>query len=162
MLTVIRKTTLRYFGLMWSFLIGERYTDLGLPWWLNSKEPTCWCRRIREGLIPRLGGSPRGGHGNPFQYLFLKHIFFFNWRITALHNLLFSVKHQQESAIGAPMSPPSWNSLPSPFPSYSSRLLQSRCLSSLSHSCLENPMDRGAWRATGPWGRKELGTTEAT
>ena len=25
-------------------------------------------------------------------------------------------------------------------------------------SCLENPMDRGAWQ--GPWGCKELGTTE--
>ena len=27
----------------------------------------------------------------------------------------------------------------------------------LKYSCLENPMDRGAWRATySPWGRKEL------
>ena len=26
-------------------------------------------------------------------------------------------------------------------------------------SCLENPMDRGAWRAS-PWGRKESNTTE--
>ena len=24
----------------------------------------------------------------------------------------------------------------------------------LQYSCLENPMDRGAWRATRPWGRK--------
>ena len=47
------------------------------------------------GSIPGLGKSPRGGHGNPFQY-----------------------------------------------------------------SCLENPMDRGAWRA--PWGRKESDMTEAT
>ena len=23
------------------------------------------------------------------------------------------------------------------------------------YSCLENPMDRGAWRAESPWGRKE-------
>ena len=29
-------------------------------------------------------------------------------------------------------------------------------------SCLENPMDRGAWWATVPWGRKELDTTEVT
>ena len=28
----------------------------------------------------------------------------------------------------------------------------------LQYSCLENPMDRGAWRA--PWGCKELDTTE--
>ena len=27
----------------------------------------------------------------------------------------------------------------------------------LRYSCLENPMDRGAWRA--PWGRKESDTT---
>ena len=31
----------------------------------------------------------------------------------------------------------------------------------LLYSCLENPMDRGAWRAS-PWGRKESDTTEAT
>ena len=29
----------------------------------------------------------------------------------------------------------------------------------LQYSCLENPMDRGAWWAT-PWGRKESDTTE--
>ena len=30
----------------------------------------------------------------------------------------------------------------------------------LQYSCLENPMGRGAWRAYGPWGRKESDTTE--
>ena len=30
----------------------------------------------------------------------------------------------------------------------------------LQYSCLENPMDRGAWRATVPKGRKESDTTE--
>ena len=30
---------------------------------------------------------------------------------------------------------------------------------SLQYSCLENPMDTGAWWAS-PWGRKELDTTE--
>ena len=31
----------------------------------------------------------------------------------------------------------------------------------LQYSCLENPMDRGAWQATySPWGCKELDTTE--
>ena len=49
--------------------------------WLSGKESTCNARDL--GLIPGLGRSPRGGHGNPLQ-----------------------------------------------------------------HSCLENPMDRGAWRAT--------------
>ena len=30
----------------------------------------------------------------------------------------------------------------------------------LQYPCLENPMDRGAWWATNPWGGKELDTTE--
>ena len=30
----------------------------------------------------------------------------------------------------------------------------------LQYSCLENPMDRGAWQAYSPWGHKELNTTE--
>ena len=29
-------------------------------------------------------------------------------------------------------------------------------------ACLENPMVRGAWQATSPYGHKELNTTEAT
>ena len=28
------------------------------------------------------------------------------------------------------------------------------------YSCLENPMDREAWRSYSPWGRKESDTTE--
>ena len=32
----------------------------------------------------------------------------------------------------------------------------------LQYSCLENPMDRGAWQATRSMGCKELGTTEVT
>ena len=32
---------------------------------------------------------------------------------------------------------------------------------SLQYSCLENPMDRGAWGGYSPWGCKELDTTEA-
>ena len=43
-----------------------------------------------------------------------------------LHRILqSSVKPQHESAIGIHISPPSWNSLPPPFPSHSSRLTQS-------------------------------------
>ena len=32
----------------------------------------------------------------------------------------------------------------------------------LQYSCLENPLDRGAWPGFSPWGRKESNTTEAT
>ena len=48
--------------------------------------------------------------------------------------LWFSVKHQQESSIGTPVSTPSLNSLTSPSPSHHSRLSQSPCLGSLSHT----------------------------
>ena len=30
----------------------------------------------------------------------------------------------------------------------------------LQHSCLENPMDRGAWPGDSPWGHREADTTE--
>ena len=46
--------------------------------------------------------------------------------------MLVSAIHQHESAIDIHMSLPSWSSLPSPTPSYLSRLLQSTSLSSLS------------------------------
>ena len=32
----------------------------------------------------------------------------------------------------------------------------------LQYSCLENPMDRGAWQATSPQGCRESDTTEVT
>ena len=48
--------------------------------------------------------------------------------------MLFSVKPQHESAIGVHVFPPFWTSLPSPSPSHSSRLMQSPCLSFLSHT----------------------------
>ena len=48
-----------------------------------------------------------------------------------LYNIMLaSTIHQHESAIGIPMSPPSWTSTPS----HPSRLLQSLGLSSLSHT----------------------------
>ena len=70
---------------------------MSFPDGTSGKEPACQCRRRkRHGLIPGLGRSPGGGHGNPLQ-----------------------------------------------------------C------SCLENPMDRGAWRAT-VHRITELDTTEET
>ena len=32
----------------------------------------------------------------------------------------------------------------------------------LQYSCLENPMDRGAWQANSPWGHKDTDMTEVT
>ena len=40
---------------------------LGFPLYGSAgKESVCYVGDL--GLIPRLGRSPRGGHGNPFQY----------------------------------------------------------------------------------------------
>ena len=38
----------------------------GLPWWLSGKESACNAGDL--GLIPGLGRSRGGGHGNPLQY----------------------------------------------------------------------------------------------
>ena len=38
----------------------------GLPQWLSGKQSTC--NAGDTDLIPGLGRSPGGGHGNPFQY----------------------------------------------------------------------------------------------
>ena len=43
---------------------------MGLPWWLSGKELTC--NAGDTGSIPGLGRSPGGGHGNLFQYSYLK------------------------------------------------------------------------------------------
>ena len=41
----------------------------GLPRWLSGKESTCNAGVDRDvGLIPGLGISPAGGHGNLFQH----------------------------------------------------------------------------------------------
>ena len=68
-------------------------------------------------------------------YLFiLLYLFIFNGLMIAFNIGLISVIHQYELATGIHMSPPSWNSLPLPTLSHSSRLLQSPGLSSLSHT----------------------------
>ena len=42
---------------------------LGFPGGASAKEPTCKCRRCKRciQMIPGLGRSPGGGHGNPLQ-----------------------------------------------------------------------------------------------
>ena len=43
---------------------------VGFPGGPSDKEPACQCRReVRDaGLIPGVGRSPGGGHGNSLQY----------------------------------------------------------------------------------------------
>ena len=51
---------------------ASHLVKLGLCMWLSGKESTCQCRRCRS-LIPGLGRSPGGGHGNPLQYSYQEH-----------------------------------------------------------------------------------------
>jgi len=42
---------------------------MGFPEGTSGKEPACQYRRLRDGgLIPGLGRSLEGGHGDPLQY----------------------------------------------------------------------------------------------
>ena len=42
---------------------------MGFPGGASGKESACNAGAAGDtGLIPRLGGSPEGGHGNPLQY----------------------------------------------------------------------------------------------
>ena len=50
---------------VWNF-IEDSVLILGFPKSSVSKESDCNARDT--GLIPRLGRSPGGGHGNPLQY----------------------------------------------------------------------------------------------
>ena len=41
---------------------------VGFPGGASGREPACQCRKLRDaGLIPGLGRSPGGGHGNSLQ-----------------------------------------------------------------------------------------------
>ena len=49
------------------FLNSHAYS-LGLPRWLRGKESACHAGDTGDaGLVPGLGRSPGGGHGNPLQ-----------------------------------------------------------------------------------------------
>ena len=58
-------------------------------------------------------------------------LFIFNWRIIALQNLVGFCQTPTWISHRYTYVPSSWTSLPSPFPSHPSRLLQSPCLSYL-------------------------------
>ena len=58
-----------YLSFQWFWFLLCGHLDLGLPWWLSSKESTCHAGDARDsGLIPGWGRFPAGGHGNPLQY----------------------------------------------------------------------------------------------
>jgi len=50
-------------------------TTQRLPWWLSAKDSACSVGAGEDmGLIPGLGRSPGGGHGNPLQYSCLENL----------------------------------------------------------------------------------------
>ena len=89
--------------------------SLGFPGSSNNKKSACNGGDL--GLIPGLGRSPGGQHGNPLQYYCLE-----NPRDGgAWWAAIYGVSHSQ------------------------TRLKQLSTSSSSQYSCLENSMDRGAW-----------------
>ena len=48
------------------------------------------------------------------------------------------------------------------FDPWVGKILWRRAWHRLHYSCLENPMDRGVWGATSPWGHTEWDTTDVT
>ena len=58
------------------YVWGSKDPSLHLtPCGACGEEPACQCRRLRDAgsmRLPGSGRSPRGGHGNPFQYSFLE------------------------------------------------------------------------------------------
>ena len=113
---------------------------LAFPGGSDDKEPACHAGDL--GLIPGLGRSPGGGHGNPLQCSCLenphgqknlagyslwglKELDTTEWLSTAQHKpVLVSEKQSWKEKHGIGNGNP------------------------LQYSCLENSTDRGAWRAT--------------
>ena len=153
----------------------EIYLCRGLPWWLRSRESTC--QAGEAGSIPGSGRSPGGGKGNPLQDAAAKSlqscptlcdpidssppgfpvpgtlqarmmewvaISFSNaWKWKVKVKSLRPVRLLVTPWTAAYQAPPSmglsrkeyWSGVPLPsLP--------------LQYSGVENPMDRGAWRAT--------------
>ena len=118
--------------------------NLGLQQWLSSKESVCNAGDSEDsGLIPGLGRYPGRGHGNPLQYSCLEnpmnrvrhdlaHIHVAYQVALVVKNLPANARKARAtvSIPGLGKSPGEENGNP------------------LQYSCLKNPMDRGAWRAT--------------
>ena len=111
---------------------------------LVVKNPPANAGVLRDtGLIPGSGRSPGGGHGNPLQYSCLEnpmnrvrhdlaHIHVAYQVALVVKNLPANARKARAtvSIPGLGKSPGEENGNP------------------LQYSCLKNPMDRGAWRAT--------------
>ena len=116
-------------------ILQERILEwVAMPSSRESSQP----RDIKPGLLHWQAGSlPLSHQGRPYFYAFLKFCFFkLRWyRESACH------VGDLGSDLWVGRSPGGVHS------------------NTLQYSCLENPTDRGAWRACSPWGRRE-DTTE--
>ena len=58
------------FQSFYAYTYWYRHSFLGFPGGSDGKESACYEGAL--GLIPELGRSPGGGHGNPLQYSYLE------------------------------------------------------------------------------------------
>ena len=88
------------------------------------KPTKCWHLSFSSTVVSNVPWSP---------FLFVFNLFFY-WRIITFQNFVVFCQTSIWITIGIHISPPFWNSLPSPSPSHLSRLIQSPCLSFQSHT----------------------------
>ena len=125
---------------------GTFACSVGLPWWLRGKEAACNARDSGDGgSVPRLGRSPGGGHGNPHQCSCLDNLHGQRSLMAAVHRVTKSqTRLMQLSTLAC--TPTVWLEAHQANHTYS---LEPRSFpggKSLQYSCLENSIDRGAWR----------------
>ena len=121
---------------------------MGFPCGSAGKESTCSMGDL--GSIPGLGRSPRVGKGYPFQYSDLENSMDCIDTQTWLSDFHFHSAYRAFQVVLVVKNPPATagdtrdtGSIPR-----SGRSPGGGHSNPLHYSCLENPMDRGAWRAT--------------
>ena len=149
-----------------------------LPWWLSGKESTCNAGDTEEGFDHWVRKIPGGGHGNPLQYSCLENSMDREawWatvrRVAKSRTRLSNNTHTHTHTHTHTQSP--WGCKELDMTEQLSLcnvghmgLIPGlgRCpgegnSNPLQYSCLENPMDRGAWRAIAHGFTKESDTTE--
>ena len=150
-----------------TFSIEKHHTNIGLPWWLISKESACNAEASGgTSSIPSSGKSPGAGHGNPLQYSYLKNPMDRGAWWATIHDAtksgtllkqLSTDAHKYYHLLylnqGFPHSSVSKESAcsaggdPGSIPGLGRSSGEGNG-NPFQYSCLENPMDRGAWRAT--------------
>ena len=131
----------------------------GFPGGTGGKEPAVNAGDRRDvGLIPGSGRSPGGGHGNPLQYCLENPMGRGAWRAT-VHRVTKSWTQLKRLSVQANLQ--IWNLPANAGDARDVGLIPGLGRSPgggngnlLQYSCLENAMDRGAWRALVHWVKK--------